>query len=85
MDENPAIGFYRGYIGIMENKMETTIVYWGYIGTMEKKMKLLYYNRVYVGSVQRLRLRFRGRAPCLLADTSLHLMSRMMFWQRPAV
>ena len=25
-------GLYRGYIGIMEKKMETTIVYWGYIG-----------------------------------------------------
>ena len=24
-------GIYRGYIGIMEKKMETTIVYWGYI------------------------------------------------------
>ena len=22
-------GLYRGYIGIMEKKMETTIVYWG--------------------------------------------------------
>ena len=22
---------YRVYIGIMENKMETTIVYWGYV------------------------------------------------------
>ena len=32
-----------GCIGIMENKMETTIVlegmYWGYIGIMEKKME----------------------------------------------
>ena len=27
-----------GYIGIMENKMETTMVYWGYIGIMEEKM-----------------------------------------------
>ena len=30
---------YWGYIGIMENKMETTVVYWGYIGIMEKKME----------------------------------------------
>ena len=30
---------YWGYIGITENKMETTIVYWGYIGIMEKKME----------------------------------------------
>ena len=29
-------GYEDGYIGIMENKMETTIVYWGYIGIMEK-------------------------------------------------
>ena len=25
-------------IGIMENEMETTILYWGYIGIMENKM-----------------------------------------------
>ena len=40
---------HRGYIGIMEKKMETTVVYWkikwkllfhrGYIGIMEKKME----------------------------------------------
>ena len=34
---------YWGYIGIMEKKMETTILYlaifWGYIGIMEKKME----------------------------------------------
>ena len=28
------LGLYRGYIGIMEKKMETTIVYWGYIGVI---------------------------------------------------
>ena len=28
-----------GYIGIMEKKMETTLVYWGYIVIMEKEMK----------------------------------------------
>ena len=34
------IGYILGlYIGIMENKMETTIVYWGYIGIMEKNME----------------------------------------------
>ena len=27
------------YIGIMENKMETTIVHWGNIGIMENKME----------------------------------------------
>ena len=26
------LGLYWGYIGIMESKMETTIVYWGYNG-----------------------------------------------------
>ena len=30
-----------GYIGIIENKMETTMVYWGYIGIMEKKMETI--------------------------------------------
>ena len=29
----------RGYIGIMEKKMETTVVYWGNIGIMENKME----------------------------------------------
>ena len=33
------MGLYWGYIGIMEQKMETTIVYRGYIGIMEKKME----------------------------------------------
>ena len=35
------LGFrvHWGYLGIMENKMETTIVYWGYSGIMEKKME----------------------------------------------
>ena len=28
---------YRGYTGIMENKMETTITYWGSIVIMEKE------------------------------------------------
>ena len=27
------------YIGIMEKRMETTVIYWGYIGIMEKKME----------------------------------------------
>ena len=27
--------------GIMENKMETTIVYWGHIGIMENKMETI--------------------------------------------
>ena len=28
-----------GYIGILENRMETTIIYWGYIGIMETRME----------------------------------------------
>ena len=27
------------WLGIMEKKMETTIVYWGYMGIMEKEME----------------------------------------------
>ena len=30
-----------GYIGIMDKKMEATIVYWGFIGTMEKKIEII--------------------------------------------
>ena len=26
-------------LGVQENKMETTIVYWGYMGKMERKME----------------------------------------------
>ena len=44
-----AIGSDRGYIGISEKRMETTIVhwdyvlglYWGYIEIMEKKMETI--------------------------------------------
>ena len=38
-----AIGLYWGYIGIMENEMEATLlkwgIYWGYIGIMENEME----------------------------------------------
>ena len=30
METGIVLGLYWGYIGIMEKKMETTIVYWGY-------------------------------------------------------
>ena len=30
---------FRGYIGIMETKMATTIVYWGYFGIIENRME----------------------------------------------
>ena len=36
------IGIKHGHIGIKENKMETTIIYWGYIGVMARKWNLLY-------------------------------------------
>ena len=32
-------GLYWGYTGIMEKRMETTIVYWGYTGIMENQME----------------------------------------------
>ena len=37
-------------IGIMEKKMETTIVYWGYIGIMEKKMEttIVYWGYIFI-------------------------------------
>ena len=35
--QTTTMGSYRGSIGVMENKMETTIVYWGYIGIMEMR------------------------------------------------
>ena len=42
---NSRLGLYRGYMGIMEKKMETTIVYWDYTGGIweqwKRKWKLL--------------------------------------------
>ena len=32
------LGLYRD-VGIMEKKMETTVVYWGYIGTLIKAIR----------------------------------------------
>ena len=32
------IYIYWRYVGIMENRMETTVEYWGYAGIMENKM-----------------------------------------------
>ena len=43
-------GFLKDYIGIMENNMETTVVYWGFMGMMENK-KGNYYNGLYRMSV----------------------------------
>ena len=39
-------------IGIMENKMETTIVYWGYIGIMENKMETTIVYWGYIGIME---------------------------------
>ena len=36
-------------IGIMENNMETTIVYWDYVGRIELKWKLLQHIGVTLG------------------------------------
>ena len=40
------------HIGIMENKMETTIVYWGYIGIMENKMETTIVYWGYIGIME---------------------------------
>ena len=45
-----------GYIGMMENKMETTIVYRGYIGIMENKMETTILYGVVILMGQRLRM-----------------------------
>ena len=39
------------YIGVMEKKMETTVVYWGYIGIMEKNMETTIVYWGYIGKV----------------------------------
>ena len=44
---------YRGHIGIMEKKMETTIVCWGYIGIMEKKMETTIVYWGYIGIMEK--------------------------------
>ena len=38
--------------GIMENKMETAIVYWGYLGIMEKKMETTIVYWGYIGIME---------------------------------
>ena len=35
----PGRRLYGDNIGIMENNVETTTIYWGYIGIMEEKME----------------------------------------------
>ena len=37
------------YVGVMEKKLETTIVYWGYI-RIKEKWKLLTYDMVFIGA-----------------------------------
>ena len=44
-------GVYWGYTGIMQKKMETTIVYWGYIGIIENKMETILSCRVIYGYI----------------------------------
>ena len=41
-------GLYWGFIGIMEKKMQTTIVYWGYIRILEKNMATTIYIYLYI-------------------------------------
>ena len=42
-----------GFPGIMEKKMETTIVCWGYIGIMEKKMETTIVYWGYIGIMEK--------------------------------
>ena len=44
---------YWGYIGVMENRMETTIVYWGYIRIMENKMETTIVYWGYIGIMEK--------------------------------
>ena len=41
------------YMGLMENTMKTTIVYWGYIGIMEKKMETTIVYWGYIGIMEK--------------------------------
>ena len=41
METTITLGLHGGYIGIMEKKMEATIIYRGFIGIMENKMETL--------------------------------------------
>ena len=38
-ENKPILKDQKVGLGIMENKMETTIVYWSYIGIMEQRME----------------------------------------------
>ena len=56
------LGVYRGNIGIMEKKIETTIVYWGY---MEKHHDLgVSQNQRYNFSGPHMRILVFGKLPC---------------------
>ena len=53
MDTREYMGLqYWGNIGIMENKMGTTIVYRGYIGIMDNKMETTIVCRGYIGIME---------------------------------
>ena len=41
------------YNGIMENKMETTRIYWGYIGIMENTVETTRICRGYIGIMEK--------------------------------
>ena len=40
-------------IGIMDNKLETTIVHWGFIGIMENRMETTIVHRGYIGIMEK--------------------------------
>ena len=42
-----------GYVGIMGNKRETTIVYWGYTGIMENEMGTALVDWGYAGMMEK--------------------------------
>ena len=52
METREYIGLYRSYIGMMEKKMETTIVYRGCIGRVENKMETTIVHRDYIGRME---------------------------------
>ena len=74
--------------GIMEKKMETTIVYWVYIGIMEKKMETTVVYFVYIGIMEKKQITDRSysaRRPACLQGGQENSMSRLHLDQSASI
>ena len=57
---------YWGFVGIMEERMETTIVYWGFVGIMENQMETTIVYWGYMGDNGKEKGNYYRLADCLV-------------------